>query len=501
MKNIKYILFLGLVSFLSSCDDFLGTTPDNRTVIDTPEKVGELLVSAYPDQNHMMFCYNMSDDSAEKDASQRFTLNAEDGYLWNDFRNVSQDTPDIYWNSCYKAIMNANHAIEYIEKFKDDKGNIDWKYRAFYGEALIARAYCHFMLVNLWSKPYNNSTSEADMGIPYVTKPEKKVFVKYERSTVAKVYEKIEADLVEGLKFIDDSAYKNKRLHWNINASNTFAARFYAQVGKFDEVLKYTNAALTENPASMLRDINGKYSEFDYNETLVNWGKTEEACNFLVIPQYSYWFTNLFGTDKYGLIDAYHDQMFKETFVGGMWAWKVYGSHPNIAVAKWGYHQEKTDINSDVGYFMIMNSVVDAEEALLLRVEANIMLEKYDEAIEDIDTYLSKRVKSYSGTTHKATDTKINNFYANNGIYDKKLDPFYGLKDDKQRVYMNCVVDLRRREFYARGMRWFDLLRFNVDVKHVDWGGTERFLKVDDNRRQLQIPVGARNNGIPANPR
>ncbi|XLL74012.1 RagB/SusD family nutrient uptake outer membrane protein, partial [Myroides odoratimimus] len=36
-------------------------------------------------------------------------------------------------------------------------------------EALLARAYNHFMLVNLWAKHYNPATAESDLGIPYVT--------------------------------------------------------------------------------------------------------------------------------------------------------------------------------------------------------------------------------------------------------------------------------------------------------------------------------------------
>lgn len=42
------IALIASAGVLSSCSDFLGTDPDNRTYIDTPEKVSALLVSAYP---------------------------------------------------------------------------------------------------------------------------------------------------------------------------------------------------------------------------------------------------------------------------------------------------------------------------------------------------------------------------------------------------------------------------------------------------------------------
>ena len=42
------IALIASAGVFSSCSDFLGTDPDNRTYIDTPEKVEALLVSAYP---------------------------------------------------------------------------------------------------------------------------------------------------------------------------------------------------------------------------------------------------------------------------------------------------------------------------------------------------------------------------------------------------------------------------------------------------------------------
>ena len=53
IKDIKTFLLAGVVclSFaatLSSCESELDEVPDNRTEIDTPEKVQLLMVSAYP---------------------------------------------------------------------------------------------------------------------------------------------------------------------------------------------------------------------------------------------------------------------------------------------------------------------------------------------------------------------------------------------------------------------------------------------------------------------
>ena len=97
---------------------------------------------------------------------------------------------------------------------------------AAYGEALLVRAYHHFILVNLFSKQYGKN-SATDQGVPYSTEPEDKVQVAYERGTVAQVYDKIEADLIEGLKYVSDQYYSVLRYHFNTTAANAFAARFY----------------------------------------------------------------------------------------------------------------------------------------------------------------------------------------------------------------------------------------------------------------------------------
>ena len=75
------------------------------------------------------------------------------------------------------------------------------------GEALVARAYSHFMLVNFFSKFYNEATAATDPGIPYVTEPETVSIKQYDRKTVMYVYDMIEKDFLEGLPLLDDNAY------------------------------------------------------------------------------------------------------------------------------------------------------------------------------------------------------------------------------------------------------------------------------------------------------
>jgi len=306
---------LGLLTSLIclvGCNDFLEQSPDDRAIIDEAEKVGELLVLAYPTANHQAFCYAMSDNATDKVSSRRKDDSNKNAYYWEDFTLTNQDTPDHFWNGCYSAIKQANHALAVIEPLIKN-GIVPEEYAPFYGEALLCRAYSHFMLVNLWSPQYNPSTADTDLGIPYVVEPETVVLKDYKRGTVAEVYNKIEQDILTGIKYLDEYTYSgNKmRLHWNNKAASTFAARFYSMKGDFQKVLDYTNQVITDEPTSILRQLNTTYKNMNITDAVPLWTRSTQSCNLLVTPQYSNWFSNLYGNYQYGMSFPLYDYVFK----------------------------------------------------------------------------------------------------------------------------------------------------------------------------------------------
>lgn len=112
---------------------------------------------------------------------------------------------------------------------------------------MVARAYAHFMLVNLWAEHYDPATAQTTLGVPYVTAPEKEALAIYERNTVAEVYKRIEDDLLLGLPLIKDNAYDAPKYHFNRAASNAFAARYYTWRG--DNWDKVAPNNLISNPS------------------------------------------------------------------------------------------------------------------------------------------------------------------------------------------------------------------------------------------------------------
>ena len=63
MKIINKInTVLAFTMLMSSCSDFLDTLPDNRTELNSVEKITSLLVSAYPTKGYVLLTEMASDN-------------------------------------------------------------------------------------------------------------------------------------------------------------------------------------------------------------------------------------------------------------------------------------------------------------------------------------------------------------------------------------------------------------------------------------------------------
>ena len=197
MKDIKTCLLAALVvtgfsALLASCDDKLDEVPDNRTEIDTPEKVRKLLTTGYPLFTPAVICELSGDNLVDDNVVVNATHNDayydfhEEAYQWKDIKNYSlgnDDTPYQVWEAYYQGISVCNHAIEAMRAMSDNPA-ADANLSYSWGEAHVLRAYLHFMLVNVFAEAYKNETLSAqDRGIPYVTATEEVVHVDYSSSS------------------------------------------------------------------------------------------------------------------------------------------------------------------------------------------------------------------------------------------------------------------------------------------------------------------------------
>jgi hypothetical protein len=204
------------------------------------------------------------------------------------------------------------------------------------------------------------------------------------------------------------------------------------------------------------------------------------------------------------------------------------GNNYNFVVwYKSPYLFEETDPVNRTGFAHTVYAALTSDEVLLTRAEAYIMLNEYDKAAADLNTW----AHSISSTTTTLTADYIKDFYNSVGYsYDvldedgnvvgvdgtistikKHLHPAFTIDEEgsTQEAMLQCVLGFRRIQFLQEGLRWFDIKRYGIEIPRrvIAADGTPvpdgvyDWLTVNDERRAVQIPPRVRDSGIEANPR
>ncbi|MBC7937616.1 MAG: RagB/SusD family nutrient uptake outer membrane protein [Rhizobacter sp.] len=472
------------------CNKYLDKEPDNRAKVNTPEKVSQLLGTAYPQSNYQAFAETMSDNVADLGSGGSDNV-IHDPFYFIDTKENQQDSPESYWYGCYTAIAAANQALQTIGKADNPNDYIAQK-----GEALVARAYAHFMLVNFFSKFYDVATAATDAGIPYVTQPENVFIRQYERKTVQYVYDMIEKDLLEGIPLIKDNVYDVPKYHFNKAAAYAFACRYYLFKKDYAKVVQYADLAVPGNNfVTNLRGWNTTYKNItDVTELFKIYAKASENANLLIVETQSLW-ARYYYSSRYG-VDANKQNLIfprPDRLTGGNFAFSQYSLGDNKLIPKIDEYFVKVSVNAEIGYPYVMVPLFSVEEVLFNRAEAYTYLNNTAGAVADLNTYASARITNYSATTHSITEAKINTTFGTTAIKD-------GL--------IQAILYYKRAEFIHEGLRWFDILRYKLPVVHTASptvpGGTGTViatLAADDLRKVIQIPPSTSLAGLAPNPR
>lgn len=540
MKSIRYIaVSLGAAALmLTSCNDFLDQEPDERTHIDTEVKVEQLLIASYPTANYGWIGEISSDNFMDNNAPHlpisstaeqiltRYNLGSygrQDDELFRFEHCVSsdqQDTPSYLWESFYASIFSTNEALEAIDAISAKSGMTE-RLRRCRGEALLLRAYCHFILVNVFSQAYKDpEASKADVGVPYVDKSSTDFTKKYDRENVAVTYQKIEADLEEGLKYVSDAGYDAPKYHFNVNAAHAFAARFYLFCRKYDKVIQHANFVLDTNRSLLpqkLIDFSGM-DNCTYMSDYVQIYESPDSPNNLFLLNtmslmsrhglgYRYAHNSLCVREVY-----YHQTPFNGLYaypfiyVGGWTFWT--GNDYGYFSAKAGEEFEYTDKLAGIGFPHTVRREFTNNMLLLERAEAEIMTGKYEDATLDLIAY-NHSLQSFSEANMQTfaggygmrdlRQSDIDGYFSNPDNYNCFADWDFTQRMSSSFIvpkeavkYMNCLNEFRRIETCWDGTRFFDLKRFGIEYSHI-YGPESEEIKLtwDDPRRAIEVPDDA----------
>ena len=532
IKNIIYkgSMMLASVAILASCADQLDTLPDNRTTLDTPKKIAGLLVTAYPDRTPTLFNEWMSDNTDYMGAQNSQGNRGGDQYFfWQEQTEGGNDSPEQVWMLYYEGVYKANEALAAIEDQGGPKNDI---LRNSKGEALLIRAYDHFILANEFCRPYNGKTSTKDAGLYYATgiADFSAAAEQSNRGTVADVYEKIAADIEAGIPLLNDT-YEVPKYHFNKQAAYAFATRFYLYYEKWEKAKEYADKLLGSNPAASLRDYRALQAmPLSKSEQAV---KIAEAycsasadCNLLVQTSVSNagmalapWLIS----KRYTLTNYLAEtELFLSNNIWGTSSnliWKpftVNSGESNFALLmKLPREFEIRNTTTGSGYLRTLNVDFTMDEALLNRAEAEIMLGQNDAACADMTIWM----KNFFNTNVTLTPTSVQTYFKTVSYayadaakmvpsFKKHISPRFTIdaEGSVQESLLQCLLNFRRIETVHQGMRWMDIRRYNIEIprrligangkpsKNLDW------LEKDDPRQVVQIPQSIREAGVAGNP-
>ena len=550
-KNRLYTLFtagcaVAATLTTGACsDDFLDHDPDERVQIVSVEQVMELLGTAYSTSNYGWICEISSDNIVDINAPYmatqsngtevkvRFNLNSygrmdDELFCFEPVRSsTGSDSPSEVWEGAYHAIAVANHALQLLDQFlAKNNGDTTDIMRAAYGEAYLCRAYNHFVLVNIFSMPYRDEElSKQDIGIPYVTEPEDRVLVDYDRSNVTETYRKIEADMQKGLALVTDNFYEKPKWHFNTKAAHAFAARFYLYTRQYQKVVEHANFVLGTDYADLPSRLSD-WAKMDDGSNLTDyaeiWQGPNEPNNLLLVATHSRHWRRAVGyryaTAGKALRNIYYHlgpnwnyYCMRAAVVCDHLYWDGNSDH-GYKSAKIAERFEYTDKVAGIGYAHIIRREFVANELLLMRAEARLLgNDDVDGCVEDLIAYENAR-SNFSEKTKQQYITglrlplkrsEIEEWYQpelyrdhsntlQNWDFTQKISPSFVIKPDHF-VYMNCINDMRRYETAWTGLRFFDVKRLGYEYSHIHFENSDDMeheykLTALDKRRAIELP-------------
>ena len=247
--TIHCSLFVSMM--FTSCDNFLDITPTGKVIASTGEEYRAMLTYEYkyfPKDRHMTTVrtdeLKFSGSTASSDLDAYLDL-----WLWKD-ENPSPTTSYFSWRSYYHAIYIANYIIEHQEEITDASAKT---INQLVGEAYMMRAYCHFLLVNLYAEPYTHCTPATTRGVPMMLEADVNAIPG--SSSVETIYQQVLSDIAEAEQRLNVTKWdEGENYRFNTISAQALRARTYLYMGRWQEALTAAKAVIAAH--GDLEDLN-----------------------------------------------------------------------------------------------------------------------------------------------------------------------------------------------------------------------------------------------------
>ena len=266
---MKKFFSLALVAsiLISGCNSYLDIKPKGITI---PELVGDFeqllnytaLIRASPGYPDYLSDHVQSGDLLDvtRGASfESYAIAKQRLYTFEHGAIFEDGSADSHWETAYSHIFTYNVVINNVLNAPDGK-EVDKK--RLWAEAKIGRAFEYLSLVNIYAKHYNGATAATDLGVPLVLTED--ITKKYERVSVAKIYELVQTDLEDALPFLATSS--SNKFQPLKTVGFAFLSRVALYKGDYAAALSNAKEALKLN--AYLED----YSQFT-TKLKTTWGR------------------------------------------------------------------------------------------------------------------------------------------------------------------------------------------------------------------------------------
>ena len=511
---------LSLALLFSSCGKYLDKYPDNRMELHTPEDAAKFLVSAYPDAHAAYLLEMYSDNSDEHDYTSWSAISPfqEQAYRWSDISEIrEQETPQQLWDAHYTAITVCNEVLKHVAGVSNKDA-----YASQVAEAKLCRAYSMFQLANVFCQAYAPETAASDYGLPYPTEPEEHPGrTLHHRGTLEALYKHIEQDLTEGLQDINSANYGKPKYHFTAQAAHAFAARFYLYARQYAKAIEHADAALGSNPRTDLRDwaswskqgLSGNVQPNAYIQSSVK-------ANILLQTVATEWggvSIPILRGSKYahGALISTTETLQADGPWGASGDVMNYVVVNNNGVSKYALHKlpytpKYIDRVAGIGIPYSTYATFTTDETLIVRAEAKALLQRYDEALADLNIELS----AFTKRSVQLTLQQIKDFYQGIKYYTpekptpkKELHTTPALETETQEPLLQAILQLRRLITIHEGLRMQDVKRYGitiyrrrVNVSNAVEAVTDK-MEARDPRLAVQLPQDVISAQLEANPR
>ncbi len=250
MKKVIYSLLIGATLITGSCSKFTDVQPKGKNLLATTDQLEMLLNNQFTLEDKdmrvmggdILSIFENVPSLLSKPVKTRPAIIIS----WDE-ANIDKmaelTTSDNTYSGAYSIIGKISNAI--LSRVDDATGPETFK-NQLRCEALVLRAYYHYILVNKFAKAYNPATAATDPAIPYVTE-EWDISIPTEKATVKEVYDNIIADLDKAIQLNALPLVAVNRMRMSKPCAYAIKALALTNMQKFDEASTVAKQALALN--------------------------------------------------------------------------------------------------------------------------------------------------------------------------------------------------------------------------------------------------------------